>query len=177
METERLLIRPRSMADLEACLAIDRDPSVTRHVPGPWSNPDAHRAFVVARMQTIYPDGLGYWSVMDRTEPRRFLGWILLLPYREKTDEVEIGWRFVRANWGNGYATEAAAAILRHAFHTVGLEKVVADIAPSNVASIRVAEKLGMHFAEKRQMGGKWANSYQIRNPAACRPRRRVHSL
>ncbi len=59
---------------------MDRDPLVTRYVAGPWSNPDEHRAFVVNRMQTLYPKGLGYWSVIDAQDDAGFIGWILLLP-------------------------------------------------------------------------------------------------
>ena len=164
-ETGRLLIRPRTIADLGDCLAMDRDPSVTRYVPGPWADPERHRAFVLARMRTVYPDGLGYWSVVERAEPATFLGWILLLPYDAVTDEVEIGWRFVRASWGHGYATEAAAPVLDHAFRTVGLDKVVADIDPANTASIRVAGKLGLEWVEDREIGGERVKSYQIHRP------------
>jgi len=170
-ETERLLIRPRSLADLEDCLAMDRDPLVTRFVPGPWSEPEQHRAFVLDRMERAYPDGLGYWSVVDRKGPATFLGWVLLLPYNAVRDEVEIGWRFTRGSWGRGYATEASSVVLEHAFRGVGLELVVADIDPLNVASIRVAEKLGMRLVEDRCLDGDLARSYQIRSDQIGPPR------
>lgn len=159
--TERLLIRPRTLADLEDCLAMDRDPEVTRFVAGPWSDPDGHRAFVLERMATDYPAGLGYWSVGDREGARAFLGWILLLPYLAVADEVEIGWRFLRDCWGRGYATEAAVPVLGHAFRTVGVPAVVADIDPRNRASIRVAEKLGMRYVEERAIDGDALRSYR----------------
>ncbi len=161
-ETDRLLIRPRTMSDMEACLAMDRDRAVTRFIPGPWADPVKHRAFVVSRMEEIYPDGLGYWSVFNRSKPGLFLGWILLLPYLEVADEVEIGWRFTQASWGHGFATEAASPVLKHALETVGLETVVADIDPENFGSIRVAEKLGMSFVEDRVIDGTVSRSYRI---------------
>ena len=142
------------MVDLETCLEMDRDPMVTRFIPGPWSDPEKHRAFVVARMNRTYPDGLGYWSVLDRYEPNSFLGWVILLPHQHAAREVEIGWRFKRASWGRGFATEAARPILDHAFATVGLEAVVADIDPQNRASLRVAEKLGLSVAGERILEG-----------------------
>ncbi len=49
-----------------------------------------------------------------------------------------------RSAWGQGYATEAATAVLNYAFQTLGLDRVIADINPHNAASLRVAEKLGM---------------------------------
>ncbi len=163
VQTERLLLRPRSRADLEDCLAMDRDPLVTEFIPGPWSDPPAHRAFVISRMESGFPEGLGYWSIFGLAQPETFLGWVLLLPY--SASEVEIGWRLARSGWGHGYTTEAASAILSHAFETVGLDRVVADIDPRNTASVRVAEKLGMRCIEDRCIDCHPANSYQIEAP------------
>ena len=75
-QTSRLTLRQRTTADIEACLAMDRDPEVTRFmVGGPWADPVAHRAFVEARIHAAYPTGMGYWSVLASD---RFVGWILL---------------------------------------------------------------------------------------------------
>ncbi|OWJ60875.1 GNAT family N-acetyltransferase [Inquilinus limosus] len=131
------------MAELEDCLAMDRDPEVTRYVAGPWTDPAAHRRFVEARISTAYPKGLGYWTVRGRTPEAPFLGWVLLIPLDGEGPEVEIGWRFNRTAWGRGYATEAAAPVLAHARDMLGIA-VVADIDPDNVASMRVAEKIGL---------------------------------
>ncbi|MDF2235846.1 GNAT family N-acetyltransferase [Albimonas sp. CAU 1670] len=141
-ETARLRLRPRGPGDLADCLALDRDPEVTRWIPGPWRDPAAHEAFVRARIEAEHGEGLGYWVVAPREAPERFLGWILLIP--DGAGEIEIGWRLARAAWGRGMATEAALPVARHAFATVGLARVVADIAPGNAGSRRVAEKIGM---------------------------------
>lgn len=166
--TERLLVRPRTMDDLEDCLAMDRDPLVIRHIVGPWADPVRHRAFVIDRMETRWSDGLGYWAIVPRAEPERFLGWILLLPCLDFGDEIEIGWRLKREHWGCGYATEAASPVLRHAFGTVGVDAVIADIHPDNAASIHVAEKLGLRFVEDRTIGGQPARSYQLDKRSWC---------
>ncbi|WP_164125920.1 GNAT family N-acetyltransferase, partial [Stenotrophomonas maltophilia] len=60
--------------------------------------------------------------------------------------EIEIGWRLNRHAWGKGYATEAARPIVAHAFQTVGLDRIVAEIDPANSASMHVAEKIGLKF-------------------------------
>jgi len=143
--SQRLALKPRTLADLDDCIAMDRDPDVTRHVEGPWHEPDAHRQFVVDRITRAYPDGLGYWSIFERDAPARFVGWVLLIPEDTHGPEVEIGWRrLVREAWGRGIASEAARIVVAHAFGTVGLESVVAGIAEGNVASQRVAQKLWM---------------------------------
>jgi RimJ/RimL family protein N-acetyltransferase len=71
--TPRLVLRPRTLADAEAIMAMDRDPEVTRFIPGPWNDPDAHRAFTERRTLGPYPDGMGYWSVFERDRPDDFL--------------------------------------------------------------------------------------------------------
>jgi RimJ/RimL family protein N-acetyltransferase len=138
--TARLTIRARDWDDLEACIAMDRDPEVTRFLPGPWSDPAAHRAFVEERIRHVYPAGMGYWSIIA---PEGFVGWILLAPWDLHGPQIEIGWRLVRAAWGRGYATEAARPVLEHALNTLKLTEVIADIDPANKASINVALKLG----------------------------------
>jgi RimJ/RimL family protein N-acetyltransferase len=65
-ETSRLLIRPRTLADTEDCVAMDCEPGVTRFVSGPWSDPPAPRAFVEQRTRGPYPEGLGYWTMCRR---------------------------------------------------------------------------------------------------------------
>jgi RimJ/RimL family protein N-acetyltransferase len=59
---------------------------------------------------------------------------------------VEIGYRLRRSSWGNGYATEAARAVRDYAFTVRGRKRLIALIDPSNAASLRVAEKIGMHY-------------------------------
>lgn len=143
-ETPRLLLRPRTMADFDACLAMDRDPAVTRYIPGPWNDPEKHEAFVRERINTPYGDGLGYWSVFAKEQPNGFMGWILLIPSDGEGPEIEIGWRLVQSAWGKGFASEAARPVVEHAFRTIGLKRIVADIMPVNLPSVRIAEKIGM---------------------------------
>lgn len=147
--TQRLLLRPRTLADTDACIAMDRDPEVTRFIPGPWDDEAAHRAFINERTRGPYPAGLGYWSLFRRDAPDDFLGWVLLIPADASGREVEIGWRLKRNAWGQGLATEAAIPLIAHGFKTAGLERIVADIAPANTASIKVAEKLGLTATDR----------------------------
>jgi RimJ/RimL family protein N-acetyltransferase len=135
------------MADFDGCLAMDRDPDVTRFIPGPWNDPSKHEAFLRRRIETSLGEGLGYWSIFSKQQPGRFAGWILLIPHEGVGPEIEIGWRLNRSAWGKGFATEAARPVVEHAFHAVGAARIVADIDPRNLPSIRVAEKIGMKCA------------------------------
>jgi RimJ/RimL family protein N-acetyltransferase len=143
--TPRLILRPRTMADFDACYAMDREPEMTRYIKGPWSDEAAHRAFLKDRIERDWPDGLGYWTMLAR-ESGHFLGWILLIPLDGVGPEIKIGWRLTRAAWGKGYATEAAKPIAAHAFENVGVSRIIAEIDPRNAASRNVAEKIGMKW-------------------------------
>lgn len=144
--TSRLLLRPRSMADFAACLAMDREAEVTKYIQGPWDDPDEHERFLIDRIEKDWGAGLGYWSIFSKQRPDQFIGWILLIPYEAVGPDIDIGWRLRRDAWGRGYAAEAARPIVGHAFDSVGLPRIVADIDPRNLASLRVAEKIGMQF-------------------------------
>jgi RimJ/RimL family protein N-acetyltransferase len=146
--TARLTLRPRTVADTDSCLAMDRDPAVTRFVAGPWSDPVRHRAFVEARTAGPYPPGLGYWTILHPYDG--FLGWALLIPLVPGEQAVEIGWRLRRAAWGQGYATEAARPVLHHGFVTLGLPEISAVIDPANAASCAVARKIGLQAEANR---------------------------
>ena len=163
-KTHRLTIRPRSLADLENCLSMDRDGEVTKYIPGPWQDPIKHRAFVLDKMTAAYPQGLGYWSIFENNKPDTFVGWVLLLPYAYFDDEIEIGWRLKRNHWGKGYATEASKTILSHALEIELHKKIVADIHPENTASIGVAQKIGLKYREDRSLHGLILKSFQMGN-------------
>ena len=77
----------------------------------------------------------------------------------------ELGWVFHRAYHGHGYATEAAEALLRYSFEALPLHRVIATCQPQNVASWRVAEKLGLrregHFRQcLRRLENQWWDEY-----------------
>lgn len=160
--TERLILRPRVIDDLEACLAMDSDPEVVRYIRGPWSDREKHREFVINRITTDYPTGLGYWTILKNDGNHEFLGWVLLIPIDGYGPEIEIGWRLIRDAWGKGFATEAAKAILKYAFETLGITKVVADIHIDNSGSRRVAEKIGLQLESELGQINKQSKRYSI---------------
>jgi RimJ/RimL family protein N-acetyltransferase len=139
--TARLRLRPRTPADLEANLAMDLDPEVHRYI-FPQGIPDAavYRAELLRRITTPPPQG-GRWVVEWRREPG-FLGWCGIIPL-EGSGLIELGYRYRRAAWGRGIATEAARAVLAHGFEALRLDPIVAVAHPDNLASRRVLAKLG----------------------------------
>src|SRR3546814_5934235 len=71
----------------------------------------------------------------------------------ELLPSVEIGWRFGKAHWGRGYATEAARAALAVGARAFADEEIVSICQMGNGVSIRITEKLGLNFARRTKIG------------------------
>jgi RimJ/RimL family protein N-acetyltransferase len=145
LATARLRLRPRTPGDLEANLAMDLDPEVYRFIflRAP-PEPAAHRAALTQRIASGWPERGALWVVEWRAKPG-FLGWCGVFPL-EESGLIEIGYRYVRAAWGQGVATEAGRAVLDHGFRVLGLDPIVAVAVFENTASRRVLEKLGLGY-------------------------------
>ena len=154
LTTDRLLLRVPSEEDVEPLLEMNTDPEVMRYIGdgslGPLDREST--AAIVARARQQWADsGYGMLSVITR-DGGGYAGWVTLTVPRflpQILPAVEIGWRFRRSYWGNGYATEAARPLLAHGFEKAGLDRVVSIRHPDNDASGRVMTKLGLRFAEE----------------------------
>jgi hypothetical protein len=89
--------------------------------------------------------GFGMWAVLEKATCD-VIGYVGLsrFPNRCGPNEAELGFRLACPYWGRGYATEAAMAARDYALHRLLLPRLIAMIDPDNVASVRVAEKIGM---------------------------------
>lgn len=145
LRTERLLLRQWEPADVEPWAALNADPEVMEHFPAPLSVAES-AAFVDRVSAELASRGWG-WFAVEVDGGARFVGSVALVPVSFDAPfgpAVEVGWRFARAHWGNGYATEGARALLRYAFDVLALPAVVSFTATSNLASQAVMLRLGM---------------------------------
>lgn len=154
LRTERLTLRhfrADDEDDVAAAFDVYRWPEVTRWLGGdskPWPDLDAARQ-KLARWATYSEEhpGYGIWGVIPR-DVGRPVGTVLLSPLQLSEggpdEAIEVGWDLNPDYWGHGYATEAAAALLEHAFSTLGLEIVHAVAYPENSRSLAVMLRLGM---------------------------------
>ena len=69
--------------------------------------------------------------------------------FKDCDDHIDLGWRYAQRHWGNGYATEAARAVLAYGVETLRLTRIMAVSYEANVGSVRVIEKLGLEFVER----------------------------
>ena len=157
LETRRLLLDPWAERHRRAWREICRDPEVMRYI-GPGETWDVRQADEVFDRALAHWEqhGFGWRSVLDKATGD-WLGFVgLNYPgpgaIEIPPDEVEIGWWIVRRVWGRGYATEGAAASRDEGFERIGLDRIIARLQPANLASARVAQKIGMR-PERETMG------------------------
>lgn len=143
--TPRLWLRQWRETDRDAFAAMNADPEVMAHFPGTLTRFESD-TWIDYVGGEIARQGWGLWAV-QHIHTAGFVGALGLHVIEFETSftpAVEIGWRLARRYWGHGFATEAALATLRVAFHQLGLDEVVSFTVPQNLSSRRVMVKLGM---------------------------------
>jgi RimJ/RimL family protein N-acetyltransferase len=116
-----------------------------RYITGgvPWSDEQIHN-FVDRQVKLYAEREFCRWKLLRKPD-RDLIGFCGVGFWRDAPDP-EIGWWLERKSWGQGLATEAARAALKHAFECAGLERIISVARPENTASIRIMKKLGMTF-------------------------------
>ena len=153
LETDRLLLRHLVLDDFDELFALYSDPEIRTFFPEGVLNyedtKDELEWFLNGHPK--HPE-LGLWATIHK-ETGRFIGRCGLLPWEiDAKLEIEIAYLIDKAYWGQGLGTEAANGILQYAFDQLKLSRLICLIDPDNLASQRVAEKIGMSF-EKRVDG------------------------
>jgi len=155
LETDRLILRRFTEADVELLHDLDSDPEVLRYVTGgPPAPREEIRDDILPAFLGYYARfaGYGFWAALERSSGA-FLGWFHFRPLPgSPPDEPELGYRLRRAAWGQGYGTEGACALIDHGFGVLGVRRVVASAAADNIASRRVMEKSGLTLVRTYRM-------------------------
>jgi len=144
-EASRVVLREWRDDDLSAFADLNADTRVMAHFPKTLTRSESDE--MVSRIRAHFVDrGFGLWAVeVPNLAP--FIGFVGLSVPRFKahfTPCVEVGWRIAHAHWNQGFATEAARAVVTHGFSELGLSEIVSFTVPHNRASRRVMEKLNM---------------------------------
>ena len=150
LETERLILRRLLPEDLNALYALYRDQEIRRYFPEGVLNLDQTKAELewFLNGHPLFPE-LGLWATLNK-QTGEFMGRCGLLPWTiEDRQEVEVAYLLGKKFWGQGFATEAGLAIVRYAFQELSLSRLICLIDPQNVASIKVAERIGMGFERR----------------------------
>ena len=145
IETERLELRPLTLADLGALHELYADPDAMRYAGGPTHSVDESEARLRRLIEHHERHGFSLWAVVERSSAN-VAGDAGLVLLEHRGPEIELGYRLKSPAWGKGYATEAAGAWIAYGFDELGLRRIVAVAHPENAASQRVLEKIGMRF-------------------------------
>jgi RimJ/RimL family protein N-acetyltransferase len=145
-ESERCLIRNWRPQDAQRALDIYRQWEVSRWL---GSEPKAMESLdqaetLVERWSELNDNGpvAGRWAV-ERKSDNVVAGTLILVPLPDGEGEFEVGWHFHPDSWGQGLASESAAAALQWGFGH-GLTEVFAVVRPDNEKSLAVCRRLGM---------------------------------
>lgn len=143
LKTPRLLLRPFRLEDAGDLGRIYADPEAMRYLgDGSTAGVETARRMIAMHAGDWSLKGFGPFAVEDRATGA-FVGRAGLWGVAARRPG-ELGWIVVRERWGEGIATEATGAVIDDAFRRVGLPRVVAFVDPANLASVRVAQKLGL---------------------------------
>ncbi|HLX31588.1 MAG TPA: GNAT family N-acetyltransferase [Gaiellaceae bacterium] len=154
IETERLILREPTLEDADGAAEMLADPEVMAWLGGRTVPAEDVPAVLEKWILRWDENGCGPFSVLRR-EDGRWIGRAGILVWDVRTwthatfagsgefAQPELGWALASEHWGSGYATEAARAVREWAYSDLGVERLVSVIAPANVRSAKVAERLG----------------------------------
>lgn len=163
LRTERLLLRPYTMGDLEFFADLQSRPDVTRYLYLDVMDRQAAREALSRKVTRTglarAGDALTLLMIDGDGRP---VGDVMLMWVSEEHRSGEIGYTVHPGHAGNGYATEGSRLMLRLGFEELGLHRVVGRLDARNAASARVLERLGMrreaHFRQNEWVKGEWTD-------------------
>lgn len=145
IETERLVLRDWSAADLDTFKAMNSDSETMEFFPNTLS-PEESESFYKRIQEEIDEKGYGLYAV-ELKQTKRFIGFTgfhYTIIDLDISPFVEIGWRLDRSAWGHGYATEAAKACLEYAKTNLAFKEVYSFTSSINMRSENIMKKIGM---------------------------------
>lgn len=153
-ETARLTLRQFDAGDAAFILELVNDPSWLRFIGNKnvGTLDDARRYILNGPVKMYARFGFGLWAV-DLKERGMPVGMCGLIK-RDALEDVDIGFAFLAAHRGRGYAFEAASATASYGWTTLGLARIVAITSPGNDASERLLGKLGFRFERMTRLVG-----------------------
>lgn len=163
LETSRCYLRELTVDDAADFFLLNEDEEVIKYTGDKaFRNLEEAQNFLKNYSQYQHY-GYGRWAVIDKANGE-FLGWCGL-KYSPELNETDIGFRFFKKYWNQGYATETAKACLDYGFEKLQLPKIVGRAMEANLASVKVLEKIGMKFSGKSQFELHEGVVYELLNP------------
>jgi RimJ/RimL family protein N-acetyltransferase len=168
IRTERLLLRPLTVDDVDALLAYRSQPDVCRYVPFEPMDRQVIGERLAAQWSTtaLTDEGQSLTLGMELARTGELVGDVVLFWHSREHRGGEVGYILNPDFAGRGYATEAAHAMLRLGFDELGLHRIIARIDERNEASANVARRLGMRqearLVHNELFKGEWSTELQF---------------
>ncbi|NGQ94694.1 GNAT family N-acetyltransferase [Brevibacillus sp. SYP-B805] len=145
IQTERLILRTPRPGDEHAIFAIHAHPETNQHNPaGPMKDLSEAQQRLSRWMEDWSVHGIGYWCISTRNDPQVIgVSGVRVMEWSGR-QVLNLYYRYVPDAWGKGYATEAAKEAVKAANRHLPALPVVARTRPTNISSMRVAERAGL---------------------------------
>jgi RimJ/RimL family protein N-acetyltransferase len=162
--TDRLLLRPYAVSDLDDLYDLQSRPEVMRYLYETERDREQARESLerMTRRAAIVAEGEALTLAVVLPGEGKVIGDVMLRWLSRKDQQGEVGYVFHPGFGGKGYATEAAAVMLRLGFADLGLHRIIGRLDARNDASARVLERLGMrreaHFVQNEIVKGEWTD-------------------
>lgn len=167
LETERLIIRPYMESDLMESFELMQNPELFNYLDMDVLSLAEYKDlfnWLINSYNTPFTMPFKYSFAVRSKTTGAFIGWCGVGVLDMIAPDKELYYLTGRDYWGNGYATEAATALLAYSFDVIGLERLYAKADPRNKGSLKIIEKLGFGFVrvleglegEDEECNGEW---------------------
>ncbi|GMK41256.1 acetyltransferase [Paenibacillus sp. CCS19] len=149
LETERLIIRPYIESDRIESFELMQNPEVLTYMHMDIFSLEEYQGvfdWLMSSYDTPFDEPFKYSFAIRSKTTGAFVGWCGVGTLDFSAPDKELYYLIGREYWGNGYAAEAASALIDYAFEVIGIDKLYAKADPRNAASVRIIEKLGFSF-------------------------------
>jgi len=164
LEGASIRLRGFREADLGDFYAMHSDPVVNRYWSFPaWTDPSQARDYFASAIGGRDAGRMLCWAIAER-DSDRLIGGTTLFAINREQGRAEVGYALRASHWGRGLAREALRLVLGHAFDTLMLRRIEADIDPRNAASCRLVERMG--FVREGLLRGRWEVGGEVSDSA-----------
>ena len=161
LQSERLDLKPFESTDFSLFHQINTDPFVRKYL---WDDEsislETAKEILQKNTKHFQNDEFGLWKIQLKTEVKT-IGYAGLWYFYEEA-QPQLIYALLPSYSGNGFAIEAAQLVLNYAFNDLGFNYLIAATDEANLASVMLAQKLGMHFREMKIMYGRPTLFYRI---------------
>ncbi|NYH15824.1 GNAT family N-acetyltransferase [Paraburkholderia bryophila] len=164
LTTPRLILRAPRLDDAEALFAIWSDEQAMRYFSFPTMTRFEEATERMERLVKASAEGKDFVRMVELQSTGEVLGSCDLFHAEAQCRRAEVGFSLKRRHWGSGFMSEAASAVIEHAFGALNLRRLEADIDPRNTASARLLERLG--FVREGLLRERWIVGDEVSDSA-----------